>query len=891
MTTRPPRLARWLLGVATEDAERSWVLDDLEELYCARRAERGRVRADWWYWSQVVRSAPRLLARRMEPGRGPRHALDRDSGTGDGGERLAAAAHALRVAFRRLAHEPGFSVAAVSTLALGIGGAVAVFALVEAVLLRPLPYPDADRLVILNHRDQRTGITKEFVAIGDYTDLMARQSSFDVIGAYGYGGQLSVTSAPEPYRATAFAATPGALAALGFRPAFGRGIEAADIRPNGPLIVVLGHQLWEDKFGGDRRVIGTSISLNNIPRTIVGIAPRDFRFRDLRPADVILPDIVPAQAPAQRKSNWAFMVAHIRPGRTLADAQADLARISQQMEREFPQSNIGSMYFASPLREVLAGNTTKPLFLLLAAVGLVMLIACANVANLLLVRALARRREIAVRLALGVARGRLAMQLLSESFALALVAGVCGMGIGQWGSKALVALVPASVQAPGLADVHLNGAVLAFALAITLLTTLTFGLVAMASVRADSPASALTAAGRTSGGRTMRRVASGLVVFEVTLAIMLLMGAGLITRTFASLLSVDPGFRYDHVMTISTALPADRYRDSLAREGFYRGAFAALRAVPGVQDAGTAAVTPLTGNNWTVGLERADRPLAAGERPPEVGWQAASGGYFRTLGIPLLAGRLFDQRDRQDGPPVVIVSQAIQRRFFANENAVGKQLKMGRGTAEVVGVVGDIRRAGLRDDPRADLYFPEEQSPSTQTTFFIRTAGDPARSARALEGAIQSVESRTMILHAQTLGDVAAESVRTTTLTLWLLGGFAVTALLLAAIGIYGVMSYVVRQRTREIGTRIALGATSRDIIGLIMREGAVIAIAGAVLGALGAVAAARPLASMLYGVRPFDPATMGVATVVLLASNLAACYVPARHAAAVDPVRTLSEP
>jgi putative ABC transport system permease protein len=451
-------------------------------------------------------------------------------------------------------------------------------------------------------------------------------------------------------------------------------------------------------------------------------------------------------------------------------------------------------------------------------------------------------------------------------------------------------MVPRSVEAPGLSDVHINALVLAFAIVLTLVTTVAFGLVAVATTRIDGAAAVLVGGGRTSMGGGIRRAASSLVIAEVALAIMLLAGAGLILRSFSKLLSVDPGFRYDHVVTISINGPADRYRDTVSRVGYYAAINAALRASPGVEEIGYGAIVPLTGNNWTVPFERADQRVPPGERAPEVGWQLASGGFFKALGIPLIAGRLFDERDRMNSPHVVIVSEALARRFFPGSSAVGKQVVGGQATLEIVGVVGDIRRAGLRDDPRSDMYFPFEQALPLQTTLVIRTTDDPSAHLTSLQRAIKSVDTRTAFLDAQSLGDIAAESVRTTKLVLWLLGVFAAAALLLAAVGIYGVMSYVVRQRTREIGTRIALGATQRDILWLIMRQGAGIAIAGAVIGIGAGALAARSLTSILYQIEPWDPATMGAASVVLVVAILGACYVPARRAAGVDPVRTLAE-
>jgi putative ABC transport system permease protein len=388
-----------------------------------------------------------------------------------------------------------------------------------------------------------------------------------------------------------------------------------------------------------------------------------------------------------------------------------------------------------------------------------------------------------------------------------------------------------------------------------------------------------------------RRATSGLVVVEVALAIVLLIGAGLILRSFAGLLAVDPGFRSDHVMTMGIAIPADRYRDVAAREAFYRRTFDELRSLPGVEAVGAAVVIPLTGNNWTVPFERPEQPVPAGERPPEVGWQVASGGYFTTLRIPLIAGRLFDERDRPNGKSVVIVSEAVQKRFFPNESAVGHLIKGGDGQMEIVGVVGDIRRAGLRDEPRADMYFPQESSPGTAITLFVRTASDPARSLASLQRAVRTIEPNTVFVDPQTLADVASESMRVTKLVLWLLGIFAATALVLAAIGIYGVMSYVVRQRTHEIGTRIALGATRHNILWLVMREGVGIAAMGTIAGLLIGLAAARSLGSILYGISASDPVTLGFAAVVLFATTMAACYLPARRAASVDPARTLAEP
>ena len=805
-------------------------------------------------------------------------------------ERLHMVLYLIRHAFRQLVREPAFTVAALLTLALGVGANAAVFAVVEAVLLRPLPYPSADNLVILNHRDKRTGITKEFIAIGDYVDLSARQKTFEAIGAWGRW-QTSLVDRDDPYRVDLLAVGANTLDLLRARPVLGRAIDAGDTRENAPPVMMLGYDTWKKRYGGDPSIIGRVIRLEQSERQVVGVAPEGFTFPPNATTDIILPFQVPTVAPAQRKNGWTFAIARLAPGRTLDDAATDLTTMSRQLEKEFPQQNLASEYFPLGLRTALAGNTKPALLLLFAAVGVVLLIACANVANLLLARSLGRRREMSVRLALGAGGGRLVVQLLTESLVLALVAGTAGLLMAYWGAHALVALLPQSGSVPGLDDVRINGSVLAFTLAIVVLTTLVFGLVAALTVRSEKAVGVLNASRGSSIGARARRATSALVVAEVALAIMLLVGAGLILRSFAALLAVDPGFRTENVMTMSLQLPGNRYRERGARDGFYTQAFAQLKSLPGVQEVGTAAVTPLTGNNWTSPFERPEQPVAAGERPPEVGWQLASHGYFKALQIPLVSGRLFDDRDLPNAPPVVIVSEAIEKRFFPNERAVGKRVKLqGDQTAEIVGVVGNIRRAGLRDEPRADMYFPFERNKPGQTTLFVRTASSPEKALPTIMAAIKRLEPNAFVSDEQTLAHVASESERVTRVVLWLLGVFAVTSLALAAIGIYGVMSYAVRQRTREIGTRIALGATRANIVWLVLRQGATIAAIGTVVGLATGLGTTRFLSSIMYGVKGTDPLTLSAAVVLLVITIMLACYVPARRAASVDPAQTLAE-
>lgn len=797
----------------------------------------------------------------------------------------------LRHAFRRLVREPGFTAAAVLTLALGLGANLAVFAVVEAVLLRPLPYTKAEQLVILNHRDQRTGITKEFIAMGDYVDLAARQSTFSAFGSWN-SGQATIFEEGEPWRISGLWLTSGSWDAMAVVPEMGRGLRAEDTREGAAPVMLLSHDTWQRRFGGDPAIVGRTIQVNQTRREVIGITPAGFSFPPGSVTEAVLAQSMPTTAPSGRKNGWTFAVGRLVPGATVEGATNALGTISKQLEAEYPQSNAASRYFAVPLRDAFVGNTRTALLLLLGAVAVVLLIACTNVSNLILARALARRREMAVRLALGARRGRLMLQLLAESVVLSSVASVVGIAVAVFGARALVTLMPGADTIPGLSDVRLNGVVLLFGVGLTIVAALVFSLVASLTVRAEGGASELLTAGRASMSALARRATSSLVVAEIAFALVLLVGAGLILRSFAALVGVNPGFRPDHVLTMDVAFPPERYKEEGAREALYARVFSSLQGVPGVEKVGVAAVTPLTGNNWTVGLERVERPVPAGERPPEVGWQAASGGYFQALQIPLISGRLFDRQvDRPGSPPVVIISDALAKQHFAGESAIGRRVRTGDSTtAEIVGVVGSIRRAALNEEPRADMYFPFERNPAGQITFFIRTARDPEASSAALQRTIKDVEPRTVFLQVRTLSSVAAESVRVTRLVLLLLMVFAAAALGLAAVGIFAVMSYVVRQRSREIGTRMALGASHREILLMVMRQGSVIAGIGTVIGLGGGLLASRALKSLLYGVTGSDPIVLVAATAVLATSAMLACYLPARRAAAVDPARTLVE-
>lgn len=793
--------------------------------------------------------------------------------------------HAMRV-FRR---EPGFAAAAVATLALGIGANTALFAVVEAVMLRPLPVSGADDIVVVRHHDGNTGLTKDHLAMGDVLDFRERLQTVEVFAAY-HGFQGTLYGEGEPMRVEGLAATPELITALRVRTGMGRLIAEDDARQAAAPVVMISHDLWQSRFGGDPAIIGRGILLGNSRRQVVGVIDRGFHFPPNSPTDIIMPFALPATPPAQRASGWIFGLGRMKPGVTVDNVRAELTALSAEFERAYPDQNRGTRYLVEPLRDALIGDTKRPLLLLLAAVSFVLLIACVNVGNLLLARSLGRRQEMAVRTALGAGWSRLASQVLVEALVLAIAGGIIGVVVAWQAAPALASMMPESARVPGLREVGVNVSVLLFSIGASIVAAVLFGGLACLSIASHEQRSALAAARGSSSNLSTRRAASALVAGEIALAAILLLGAGLTLRSFANLVAVDPGFRTDRVLTVNIALPAFRYADAAARGDFYSRAFAALDSLPGVEAAGAGVVMPLTGNNWTIPFERADRPVPAGTRPPDVGWQSASGGYFKALGIPLLAGRLPEHRDALAPVAPVIISESIAREHFPEGSPVGRRLRNGDAELEVLGVVGDIRRGALTDRPRADMYLPFTRFADPQSTLFIHTTGEPMLAYPAVRAALQSLEPNLVLHTVRTMEDVASASTAITQLAMRLLAGFAVVALALAAVGIYGVMAYSVRRRTRELGTRVALGASRADIVGLVMREGGVITIVGVVAGIGAGLFAARSLSAVLYGVPASDLVSVAVAAILLSAAAMAACYLPARRASRIDPARTLIE-
>ena len=794
--------------------------------------------------------------------------------------------HDVRQALRIFRREPAFAVAAVLALTLGIGANTALFAIVEAALLRPLPFERADELVVLRYRDMTTGLTKPDINLGDFVDLRQRQHSLESLAAYG-GYQSTLYGQGDPRFIEGAVVSPDALEALRVHAALGRVLRAEDAKQGAPPVAMVSDELWRTVLGSDPNVTARTIQLGAARTAVVGVLPAGFRFPTLPKTDVIVTQPLPDAAPSPRKSGWLYGIGRLKPGVTLEAAGADLTTISQQMEREHPEEDRGTRYEARSLRETLVGDTRRPLILLLAAAGFVLLIACANVGNLLLARALGRQQELAVRIALGASRRRLVVHVLTEGLALALAGGFAGVAVAWYAAPVLAALIPNAGFMPSLEHLDIDVSVLVFAVGAAVVSALMFSAIACIGLLRTDRAGAL---GQRRGTMTpgARRAASSLVAAEIALAVVLLACAGLTLVSFSKLLSVDPGFNPDGVLTVEFALPDGRYQKDEARQAFYARAFADIAAVPSVRAVGAAQVTPLTGNTWAGPLQRVDRPVAAGERGTEVGWQMASRGYFEALQIPLRTGRLFDAHDAS-GPPVVIISQAAADRAFPGESPIGHRIDMGDSKPEIVGVVGSIRRTSLVSEPWADMYVPFEKIAIPSVTMFVRTTGDPVAALPAVRAAVRHIEPDAVFHGARTMADIAEESAAATRLASRLLAGFAAIALVLAAIGVYGVMSYSVRRRTRELGTRLALGASPRDIMRLVLRQAGVLAIVGLTVGTAATLVLARTLSSLLFGVPPWDPVTLVSAGALLALATLAASYLPARRAARVDPASILA--
>lgn len=803
----------------------------------------------------------------------------------------------LRYGARVLARNPAFTVVAVLTLALGIGANTAIFSVVDQLLLRPLPYPDAERIVMLWEVAPDGSMPQNPVSVANYQSWHQQTRSYEGMAAF-VDQRVNLTGFGEPEEIVLQYATPELFQVLGFKPVLGRGLTERDTLPNSDPVVVVSHDFWRQRLGGDPRVIGKTVQLNGSPSTIVGVLPPGFRWHirqasiASRPAEVWTALPLPTDGSGPR-GRFLSVVARLKPGVSLESARAEIKALAARLEIDSPEHNKGWKDDVVPLREQLVGEVRPALLILLGAVGLVLLIACANVSNLLLARAAAREKEIALRTAVGARRLRVVRQLLTESLLLSLLGSLLGLVFAWWGLRALVAISPRELV--NLEGVGLDLPVLAVTLVASVATGFLFGLApALESTRLNLNAS-LKEGGRGSAGQGARnrRLRGALVVAEIALALVLSAGAGLLVKSFVRLQEVDPGFRTENVLTMSLRLPDGKYREDSQQVAFFHRAAERIRALPGVRGAGAVSYLPFYGGLGSATRFTIEgRPAPLPGQSPSTNVRVTDSGYLGVMGIPLLRGRNFTDPESREARHVIVISETLARRYFPGEDPIGKRITVRMGAEpvpnEIIGIVGDVKFASLSEEPKATVYMPMAELPMSAMTLVIRTAGDPGEMAPTVRRVLREIDPEQPVSEVRTMEQVMAEAVGRHRFNTLLLGLFAGLATLLAAIGIFGVMSSAVTLRTREIGLRTALGAQRGQVVALILKQGLRLTLAGVGLGLAGALALTRLLAGLLFGVGSTDPATFTAIALLLTLVSAIACYIPARRAARVDPLIAL---
>jgi predicted permease len=799
----------------------------------------------------------------------------------------------LRYALRALRKNAGFASVAILTLALGIGANTAIFSIANAVLLRPLPFPQASRIVALYQTLEHAGVHRNGVSYPNFANWLAQSHSFESMGAY-HANDITVTGAGDPEVILGAVVTSGLFPTLGVQSIAGRVLVPADDLPGATPVVLMSERLWRKRFRAASDVVGKTITLDKQPFTVVGILPADFQF----PFQTPPPDLwMPVQQDTQfkgliprRGGHYLSAIARLKPGVPLSQAETELAGINATPIKQYPNENSGWGTRIAPLQHEIGGDVQLGLLVLLGAVALVLLIACANIANLRLARATLRSRELAVRSALGAGRKRIARQSLTESLLLGSVGGAVGAVTAWWAVRGLAKLLPSDL--PRIHTIQVDGWVLCFTLVLSALVSVLFGLAPAVQATAAKLVDDLKEGGRgTSDGSGQRRMRGALIVCEVALAVILLTGSGLLLRSFLELQSVYPGFRVSGILTATATLPQSQYTTPEQWARFFKQALERIKTLPGVTDAAVVLPLPMSGDRINLGFSIDGRPQAP-EEHIAANFAAASPGYFQLLGIPLLRGRTFDNRDALASPKVCIISEAFAHRYFPEQDAIGKHLSFGLpptdGSREIVGVVGNVKQTSLAEPSEPEMYVPYEQSPLWAMSFAVSTAGDTTSLTSAVRQSIQEADKDLPVVDVQPLDVYLQNSLEQQRFRTFLLGMFGVVALLLSAVGIYGVISYSVAQRTREIGVRMALGAERAQVFGLVVGQGMKLVCFGLAAGLLGAFALMRFFRALLFGITPGDPLTYFGAVFVLVTIALLACYIPARRAMRVDPLVAL---
>ena len=795
--------------------------------------------------------------------------------------------HDVRYSLRRLRQAPGFALVAVATLALGIGANAAIFSAVNAVLLRPLPYSEADRLVVVNQVWKGKPVV---VSPQNFLDFERDAKSFDALAVFDTDG-ATLTGRGEPVQLATAETSATLFDVLRVAPALGRGFRAGENEPGQNRVVVLSQGLWRERFGSDPAAVGQDLILDGVPHTIVGVAPASFDFP--RGRSLWRPLSYDTMFRTQSRGAWYLSaIGRLRAGTSTESARAEAATLGARLAAAYPDANEGVGLTVRRLHEAMVGKVRTPLLVLLGAVGLVLLIACANVANLILSRTAGRQGELAVRSAMGAGRGRLVRQLVTEASVLGALGAAAGLMVAAWGGDLILALQPRDV--PRLDEIRLDRVVVAFTVACASLTTVVFGSIPALVATRRSSAVALREGGRGLLSGRGGRVRRGLAVGEMALAVTLLAGAGLLLRSFSQLSQVDPGFQSDSALVFRLSLPASRYPEGPARVLFQGRVLEALGAIPGAQSAAATMGVPLRGFGFNFSFTvdgRSDVPPA---QQPLLETRVVTASYFRTLGIPVVKGRGFAETDDASAPNVVVISREAARRHFPGEDPIGQRIRLGWGPptdgagGTVVGVVGNVKESGLDEEHLAEIYIPYAQKPVKGMDVVLRTSVPPLSLATAVRSVVHDLDPDLPVARLETLSQIVAVSIAQPRFYTTLLTAFAGTALFLAALGLFGVISVGVSQRTREIGVRMALGARTEDVLRLVLREAATLALVGIAVGLVLALALSRALGTLLFDVSPTDPLTFAAAPLVLLLTALVAASLPARRAAHVDPIEAL---
>jgi putative ABC transport system permease protein len=804
----------------------------------------------------------------------------------------------IRFGLRMLLKSPSVSIVATIALALGIGANTAIFSVVNAVLLRPLPFPDSESLVAVFETNLERGLQRGSHSYPNFMDIRAQNTVFEHMSSY-HGGDFIMTGRGEPARLQGSVVTADLFPLLGIQPILGRTFLPDEDKPTETgRVVILSHALFQQRFGGDPSIINQRITLDGVSFTVIGVMPASFEF-PIQNDPVELWTTIAGDASGsepvttQRGAHFLQVIARLKSGVTKEQAQAELTTIASRLEQQYPDTNTRRTLRIEPALTALVGDVRPALLILLGAVACVLLIACANVANLLLARATSRYKEMAIRSALGASRVRVIRQLLTESVLLSLLGGGIGLLLAVWWSDLLVALGKEDI--PRAVHVGMDWRVLGFTLGVSLLTGLIFGLAPAFHSSKTELVESLKEGGRgTSEGGRRNRVRNVLVVVELAIAVILLVGAGLLMQSLWRLQKVNSGLQPENVLTFNVVLPEVKYNSDKQAQ-FFIDLKQRLESTPGVQSASAILPLPLSGDRFSISFEIEGRPLPPKDHP-SADFFAAGVGYFKTMGIPILKGRDFEDRDKHGSTPVIIITDAFARQYFPNEDPIGKRIKPGIGTyedednpmREVIGVVGDIRNRSLNTEPKPAYYVPQTQVPFSQLVAVVKTTGEPHSLVSAATKVVAAMDQDIPLFGVKSMPEYLSSSVAAPRFSTTLLAIFAAVALVLTIVGLYGVMSYSVAQRTNEIGIRLALGAQSRDVLLMIVKQGGMLILLGLAIGLVGAFALTRLIASLLFGVTAKDPITFGAVAVLLAIVALLACYIPALRATKVDPMDAL---